>query len=1030
MSVWRRTLAALRPGVYDEVVSEALEVRLADLALTHSVDLAAVSKDSDVDEQLVTLVRDAARIAIESRASALDKIAMARAMLAALENQEFFRDGETVLRTKVLRSITANVPGLPTGTPVPPRGSLLTSGLVTNAHGESVLAHLTSEFESADRIDLLVSFVKLSGLDSFRRQIERHIQRGRPLRVLTTTYMRATELKAIELLKKLGAEVRISYDEGTTRLHAKAWLFHRDSGYSTGFVGSSNLSHAAQTEGLEWNVRISQIDQPGLLEEMASVFESYWVDADRFEPFDGTDAASRRLARALSEPDRDGTFLGLQLEPKDWQKPILRELDDARALGRHKNLVVSATGTGKTLVAAFDYQRLRDRGEVDSLLFIAHRREILEQSRRVFREVLGLAGFAELWVDGLRPNDGHHVFASIQSLDRAAELAPDHFQLVIVDEVHHAAAKTYDDLLRHLKPLELVGLTATPERADGKFFEAHFPRPYVGNLRVWDAIQQQVLVPFRYFVLDVDGVDLSDVRWVAGGYVDSELSQRLISARDFWVRAVTRTIGEHVGRPKDVRALAFCVDKAHARVVAEELTRLGLSARSLTADTPDEERRRAKSDLLARRIQVLCVVDLFNEGVDIPDVNTLFLFRPTESTTVFLQQLGRGLRRAPDKDILTVLDVTGRQHPSFRFDRHLRELTGQTPRELREFVEAGSGKLPSGCVLQFEERAQQDIMERVARAIPSDLRGLRTLLQAHRDEAWTLEKFLEESEVDILDIYRQKRSWTSLRADVGIAKLPTDEDELAALENVQSLLHVSDSLRLDAWRRLLALEEPRTEIERRLVAMLFVVLYGPYVAAKFDERFAAWRSQATLREELRQLFPVLEKRADALPRRETLEPDVPLVVHGRYLDVELSVAFAAIATTSGCYRHFYTGVEKVGEDRYDMLLVTLDKAGQKHEHLQYKDFPLNEWIFQWQSKASTRADEPAGLRLIRPKENGAVPLLFAREMKKDERGVTQAFRYLGPVEPTKHIGERPITIDWKLGTPLLPEWVRRWGPVA
>ncbi len=1030
MSIWRRTQAALHSGVYDEIVSESLEARLDGLARTHVVDLAYVAKDSDVDEQLVTLVRDAARIAIESKTSALDKIAAAQAMLAALEGQGLFRTGEAVLRERILRRITTVTPGLPSGKLAPPRGSLLSSGLVTNAHGESVLAHLASEFESADRIDLLLSFIKLSGLDAFRRQIERHVQRGRTLRVLTTTYMRATEVKAVELLKKLGAEVRISYDEGTTRLHAKAWLFHRDTGYSTGYVGSSNLSHAAQTEGLEWNVRISQIDQPSLLDEMAGVFESYWVDADRFEPFDGTDAASRRLARALTEPDRDGTFLGLQLEPKEWQKPILRELDEARAVGRRKNLVVSATGTGKTLIAAFDYQRLRDRGEVDTFLFVAHRREILEQSRRVFREVLGLKGFGELWVDGLRPEDGRHVFASIQSLDRADALVPDHFQHVIVDEVHHAAAKTYDDLLKHLRPRELVGLTATPERADGRVFETHFPRPYVGNLRVWDAIQQQVLVPFRYFVLDVDGVDLSDARWVAGGYVDSDLSRRLITARDFWVRAVARAVSEHVGRKQEVRALAFCVDKAHARVVAEELCKLGLPARALTADTPDEERRRAKDDLAGRRIQVLCVVDLFNEGVDIPDVNTLFLFRPTESTTVFLQQLGRGLRRARDKDILTVLDVTGRQHPSFRFDRHLRELLGQTPRELREFVQTGSGRIPSGCVLMFEEKAQQDILERVARAIPSDARGLRTLLQAHQDAGWTLEQFLEETEVDASDVYRGKRSWASLRAEAGIATLSTDEAELAALANVQNLLHVSDSLRLGAWKKLLALQEPVSEADRRLAAMLFVVIYGPYEAARFDERLAAWRSQAVLREEIRQLLPVLERRADSLPRLGMLEPNVPLVVHGRYLDVELAAAFAMIAGTDGRYRRFYTGVEKVGDSRYDLLLTTLDKTDQKHEHLQYKDFPLGETLFQWQSKASTRADEPAGLRLIQPSEEGTTPLLFVRDAKKDARGLTQAFRYLGPVAPAKHTGERPITIEWKLGTPLLPEWVRRWGPAA
>lgn len=1028
MSIWRRSQAQLPPGIYDEVVTEALESRLDALKATHAVETHEVTKDSDVDEQLVTLVRDAARIAIGAKSSALDKIALARSLLAPLTGGAAFREGETALRDLVLRGITPLVPGLKATPGAPPRGSILSSGLITNAHGESVLSHLASEFASADRIDLLCSFIKLSGLDKFRPLIERHRALGRPLRVLTTTYMRATEVKAIELLHRLGAEVRISYDDSSTRLHAKAWLFHRESEYSTAYVGSSNLSHAAQTEGLEWNVRVAQADQPGLLGDMRDVFESYWVDADKFEPFDGTDLATRRLVGALTEPERAGDFFAFELEPKDWQKPILRELKEARALGRNKNLVVAATGTGKTLIAAFDYEELLRSRSVDSLLFVAHRKEILEQSRRVFRQVLRRADFGELWVDGQRPSTGQHVFASIQSLAQVADLDPSHFEHVVIDEVHHAAATSYVELLDRLQPKQLVGLTATPERADGRIYEGHFPRPYVGNLRVWDAIGP-VLVPFRYFVLDVDGLDLSDARW-NGGYVDSDLSSRLVSAQDLWVRAVTRAIGERVARPEEIRALAFCVDKAHARVVADRLTREGLTARVLTDETPREERDRAKGDLTSGRVQVLCVVDLFNEGVDIPDVNTLFLFRPTESSTVFLQQLGRGLRRSRNKDILTVFDVTGRQHPNFRFDRHLRELLGHTPRELREFLETGFGRLPSGCVLQFEEHSQKDILERVKRAIPSSLDGLRSLLEAHRAEGWDLATFLRETEVDPLDLYRGKRSWTSLQIDVGLRPAVADPDELAALGNVHKLLHVSDALRLDAMKRLVALEPPRSEAERRLAAMVFVSLYGRFEAVRLDELLARWRTQEALREEIRQLLPVLEARADALPRAALLAPEIPLVLHGQYLDMELSVAFAAVTKKDGAYRHFYTGVEPVSNGRYDLLLVTLDKGDVKHEHLQYADFPLGESLFQWQSQSGTRADSEDGLRHLKPAEKSVTPLLFVREAKKDARGVTSAFRYLGPVEPHAHRGERPITIEWTLGTPLLPEWVRRWGNVA
>ncbi len=1027
--MWRRAHSLLPPGVYDEVVSAAIESALANLKQTHAIDIDEVGRDSDVDEQLVTLIRDAARIVFGAKHDAREKIAVARSLLALLEREGHFRPGEADLRDRLLRRVAERRPGLDPDRSAPPRGSLLSSRLITNAHNESVLAHLGSEFASADRIDLLCSFIKLSGLDKFRPLIERHRALGRPLRVLTTTYMRATEVKAIQLLHRLGAEVRISYDDSSTRLHAKAWLFHRDSEYSTAYVGSSNLSHAAQTEGLEWNVRIAQADQPDLLGEMRDLFISYWKDKDRFESFDGTEPSTQRLERALAEPDGSSDFFAFELEPKEWQKPILREIDEARALGRMKNLVVAATGTGKTLIAAFDYEQLLRRGDVDTLLFVAHRKEILEQSRRVFRAVLRRGDFGELWVDGRHPEIGRHVFASIQSLAQASDLSPTHFEHVIIDEVHHAAAKSYAQLLDRIEPRQLVGLTATPERADGRLYEAYFPRPYIGNLRVWDAIQQQVLVPFRYFVLDVDGLDLSDARW-EGGYIESDLSQRLITAQDLWVHAVTRAIGERIARPSEIRALAFCVDKAHARVVADRLAREGLPARALTDDTPSQERDAAKGDLTSGKVRVLCVVDLFNEGVDIPDVNTLFLFRPTESATVFLQQLGRGLRRTRHKDILTVLDITGRQHPNFRFDRHLRELLGHTPRELRVFLETGIGRLPSGCVLQFEERSQADILERVKRAIPSTLDGLRSLLATHRDKGWDLSSFLRETEVDPLDLYRGKRSWTSLRAEVGLCALPSEASEVAALSNVQKLLHVTDGARISAWKRWVALDRPETTAERRLAAMLFVVLYGRFEATRLDDQLSRWTSHATLREEVRQLLPVLEARADALPHSNRLDAEIPLVLHGHYLDVELSVAFDAITKKEGRYRNFYTGVESVADGRYDLLLVTLDKGDVKHEQLKYEDFPLDEWLFQWQSQSGTRADSRDGLRHLQPAQEGVIPLLFVRESRQDSRGITSGFRYLGPVQPGSHRGERPITIEWKLSTPLLPEWVRRWRNVV
>lgn len=1026
MSTLRRSVA-LPVGVYDEVVTEKLARALEKLPAKQAV-VRAMRDDTEVEDQLVALVRDAARIAIASKRTAEDKLDVARKMLAQLSAEAGFAFEELRLVPQLLEQIAPIVHGAPVEARSRPRGSLVASGLITNAQGESVLDHLSSEFASADQIDLLCSFIKLSGLDRLRPLIERHRALGRPLRVLTTTYMRATDFKAIELLARLGAEVRISYDESHTRLHAKSWIFRRASEYSTAYVGSSNLSHAAQTDGLEWNVRIARADQPALVDEMCELFESYWEDQDKFETFDGSAAARHRLARALTEPPSSRAALTFDLEPKEWQKPILRELEDARRAGRHKNLVVAATGTGKTLVAAFDFDRLYRAGAVETLLFVAHRKEILEQARDAFRQVLRRPTFGELWVDGLRPSDGRHVFASVQSLD-GAEIDPAHYHHVIVDEVHHAAARSYDALLRRVEPRELVGLTATPERADGALYEQHFPRPFVGNLRLWNAIPD-VLVPFRYFVLDVEGVDLSSAKW-NGGYIDSDLSHRLVTAQDLWIRTVLRALRDHVARPETVRALAFCVDKTHAKVVADRLQRdAGLTARALTDETPREERSRAKADLQSGVVQVLCVVDLFNEGVDIPDVNTLFLLRPTESATVFVQQIGRGLRRSRDKDILTVFDLSGRQHPRFRFDRNLRALLGHTPRELRTFVHSGFGRLPSGCVVRFDERPQREILASIERAIPTDVKGIREMLVAHREERWPLARFLAETEVDPLDLYRDKRSWTSIRASVGIVATPTDEQEIAALSNVQKLLEVDDPLRLNWWARMLDGHEPQTEAERRLSAMLFVVLYGRFEAARLDERFDAWRRHERLRGELRELLPVLEARAERLPHGQTVSEDVPIVLHGRYLDAELSAAFAAITQKDGKYRNFYTGVEAVCGGQFDLLLVTLEKSQSTNEHLRYKDFPLNDQTFHWQSQSDTRQEDKVGRRHVAPERENVRPLLFVRERKKDDRGVTCAFRFLGAVLPRRAHGERPISIEWKLEAPLRPEWVRRWANVS
>jgi superfamily II DNA or RNA helicase/HKD family nuclease len=921
----------LAPGIYDEVITRSVAAQLQRLdAAAYEVTRKQIEKSADVTPLLAALLRDAVDLGLdELGGDSARTLRLAEDLLATVARHapRVFNDGEVELTPERLLGIVAT----PAALPAFPRGSLHASSLIVNAEGESLLDHLRSEFDSADRVDLLCAFVKLSGFEKLRAALERHcLSRGRPLRVLTTTYMGASDALAIQKFADLAnSEVRISYDADTTRLHAKAWIFHRESGVSTAYVGSSNLSHAAQTDGLEWNVRITERDQPALLAQMQETFEQYWADLALFEPFDGRQEPHRkRLARSLAAADRDpGLDALIELEAKPFQKPVLEELAAARALGRHRNLLVAATGTGKTVMAALDYAALREAGHVDTLLFVAHRREILEQARALYRAALQSSQFGELLFQGEAPAIGHHVFASIDSL-RDDRLDPRRFDMVVIDEAHHSPAFKWESFLAKLDARgEVLGLTGTPERADGVDYDHLFPRPWIGNLRIWNAIPH-ALVPFRYYMLDVEGVDLRDVGWVAGRYAPDELAGKLIGAADIFVQRAVKAVAEHVARPENLRAIAFCATIRHAEVVSEQLGKRGLRTRVLTGATPAAERRQARSDLNLGHTQVLCVVDIYNEGVDVPNVNTLFFFRPTESSTVFLQQLGRGLRLARNKAELVVFDLTGRQHDGFRFDRRFRQMLGKTPRELREGFDRGFAKLPAGCHLHLDEVAREHVLAQLERSIPDTLPELRALLREPAHASLSLDAFVQETEVGLDVLYRQKRSWTELRRSVGLETRPLAPGEEDALANVCKLTHVGDALRLETWKKLLRLERPSTALEARVQNMLFAVLYGRERAAN-EEAWEAWSRHALLREELAALVPVLARENALLAPDRRLETANPLALHARYLGVELSAAFDQ-RTMEGHFRDFYTGVEPVAGGRFDMLLVTLEKsAAQK-----------------------------------------------------------------------------------------------------
>ncbi len=1016
------------PGPRDHLVTRALERGLK--SLTSDVIDQSPLDGAEAPDRLARHVMEELRRELAAHDDSADeKAERVNALLLGVDGDS--SDAHIVVPAQVLQGIKGRSP-LGDVVPLPPLPAtpFSQSDLLVNAEGQpNVGSELRAELASADSVDLVCAFVIWSGVRHLREALADVRARGGRIRVITTTYMGATEKRAVDELFALGAEVRIAFDARTTKLHAKAWLLERGSGLSTAFVGSSNLSHTALFDGLEWNVRLSSMDAAHVIDRVRMTFESHW-ESEHFEAYDPTTNGDE-LEQALREHERRSlgetstiSFANLDVRPYPHQQRMLEALTIERERhDRHRNLVVAATGTGKTVVAALDYRQLLEGAGRDlSLLFMAHREEILRQSLGTYRAVLRNGDFGEIHGGG-RIAAGRHVFAMVQSLREARleQIAPDTFDVLVVDEFHHAAAATYDRLLNHLEPQELLGLTATPERLDGRDVTEWFNHRIAVELRLWEAIDQGFLVPFQYFGV-TDGTDLSQVTWRRGGYVVEEVSN-LLSNDDLRVGKLIESIRRLVLDPNAMRALGFCVSKEHARYMARKFTEAGLDSVALTGDDPPAERDKRLRALRTGQLRCIFSVEVLGEGVDLPDVDCLLLLRPTASSTVFTQQLGRGLRRAAGKSHLTVIDLIGQHRREFRFEDRLRAIIDSRRGTVLDQVQGDFPFLPAGCTVDLDRQSREIVLDNLKAAVRRSRWA--TLVKDLRSEPTDVGfgDFLDRHDHRLEDVYRGG-SWTRLQRDAGrsAAARVGGDAEARTLKALSRLTHIDDPERVAFYGGLLQANRPPQEANldvrhRRLLTMLAWGLgSGSGAHDSLDAFFVSLWSQDAVRNELGELLELLDRRSRTPASPSLLEPEIPLTHHARYSRQEI---VAALGSADGVKPKITQGgILWVSQASSDVFFIDLHKAERDYSPTtMYRDYAINRELFHWESQSRQTPAQPTVQRYIKHNTGGSNVLLFVRERKSFELG-TQPFTFLGPVDYVDHRGERPVAFTWRLRVPM------------
>lgn len=1034
----------MNQGIYEELVTQLVSEKIKRLDKdAFYVNKAAIDREeasSFLATHLSRTIKHALNL-VKGENSISLQIEIANKIILFLKEElrkEEFNDDLVAVEGEILKAVFSRVDSHFNDfdlhlKEITPYTRLIHSELFTGGNvGLSLESELKKEILSSNRIDFLVSFIKFKGIIILERELREFTERGGQLRVITTTYMGASDYKAIQLLSQLkNTTVKISYNTGNERLHAKAYLFYRNTGFHTGYIGSSNFSRSALTDGLEWNIKITTNEVSHIIDKFQKTFDSYWLSED-FEAFDDN-MHKKKLISSLKQGNSskvsDFSTSFFDIKPYPFQEQILEKLEVEREIhNRNRNLIVAATGTGKTIISAFDYKNFKLKNQPSKLLYLAHREEILRQSLSAYRGILRDNNFGELWVGDFSPDSYEHVFASVQTLNnRMDELrlkfSADYFDYIVIDECHHLTANSYRGIINYFKPKVLLGLTATPERMDGGDIQEDFHNRIAAEIRLPEALNRKLLCPFQYFGVS-DSIDLSKITWQAGKYLPSELTN-VYTSSDRRVMEIIAALNKYTKDIEDVIALGFCASIEHAKYMAEKFLLAGLKADYLTSANT-QNRGVVKQQLINKKINYLFVVDIFNEGVDIPEIDTVLFLRPTESLTIFIQQLGRGLRLADNKESLTVLDFVGNARPEYNFENKFRVLIGKTTSTVYKEIEENFPHLPLGCSIILERKAKEVILNNITAATSLSKNQLILKIKNfshHTTLPLTLRNFIEFYNIPLQMIYKRGSWKRACQEAEKIADFSIEnEGQIVSAISKKWMASVSSSyfnfiLKLAKQNFNFELEA-LTDIERAMLLMLHYDVWQ--VAGEFDsieQSIKRIGSNKVLVEEIIEVLEILIDQVDFKEIDIVLPYIQPLKVHARYTRDQILAAFGL--STFEKKSSSREGVAVNSELNTELLFINLIKSEENFSPTtMYDDYAINEYLFHWQSQNSAGPETPKGLSYIQHQENEKIILIFIREKAKDEFGNAMGYVFVGYGQLKDYYGSKPMSIKWELSEPL------------